>query len=255
MIRLKICLGIFIISALIITGIYIPKIYSIVYDKNSLNQVEYMQMDMDTYEYKSFNSFEDKLSVIASHIAGGVNLSPVQLSVSDSFSNEEVIDNMRLQLQYLYESKLLPTQPEISYDHLQSMELYTIYPNSADMDSLSGITYWKINLNRGDSYDMTVYMDTEFGKIYFLKLSDESIESYYEESSSSYNTVNPSGWEVEFIKYYELSEKNNEYFKRNFSTLALLYIDGYTLECIKNIGKVNDGKAYLFLGLTAFFNE
>jgi hypothetical protein len=245
--RTKIYLGIFTISALIIMGIYLPKLYSIVYDKNSLNQIEYMQADMNIYEYKGFSSFKDKLAVIASHIAGSSEIKPVQLSVSDSFSNEEVIDNMKLQLQNLYESKLLTTLPEINDDDLQSIKLYTIYPDSADMDSLSGITYWKIALNDGNSYDMTVYMDTEFGKIYFSKISTEDLTSDYKERFSA-------DWIDEFMEYYEMSEEKAKYFTKEPLpvSLALLYIDGYTLECARYIGAVENEKDYLFLGFIVF---
>lgn len=245
--HLKVYLGILIMVILIVAGVYIPKLYSIVYDKNSLNQIEYLQMDINTYKYNDTDSFQERLKGIASYTAasgaadGGMN--PIVLSVRDSYFDKDIIDNLQEQLNFFYEMKLLSVSEKISYEDILLMKLCAVYPDSFIEAGTSGITYWNIELNYGESYKMTVNVDTESGKIYFLKMVTK--DAVAEEGISSFKDTQI--WK-KFMHYYGIDESNVEISR----DAIVLYVGSNILECINYTGKTEDRRGYLLLGFSVF---
>lgn len=193
---------------LVVAAMITPRILSVWYDKHTLGQLTYEDMDYEPYRLSPYHSFGDKLEAIAIELAQGTNIYQIKLrEKTDSPNNQELIEVMDKELKALYENGILPQ--EYSVQRIEERSFYQAYvvPVNHEGTLLQGICFWHIVAETEDGYLMLT-MDSSFYKIYAVRM-DYGAERIYdvtkdwiEEQSKDFYLSLTEAW----CKYWELDE-------------------------------------------------
>lgn len=228
------CVGVMFCLALVFPGYYYQH-----YDNNTLNQVTYTDINVNTYE-ASYDSFGEKLRAIARVFSEKKGLQAVRMDeIGFEMSRADLTKIVNKELKKLNEYRVLDHVVKLKEKHMILYERYILYGQSGE-ENFKGISFWKLVYNN-KKRKMTFYLDEEFQKIYFLeyvqKVSKESkkgeqytgatiYDMYGEKTHMFYN------WWDGIVDYYGLSyqDKKLEFLSYEEKMMGEIVFDGrYTL--------------------------
>lgn len=156
------CVGVMFCLALVFPGYYYQH-----YDNNTLNQVTYTDINVNTYE-ASYDSFGEKLRAIARVFSEKKGLQAVRMDeIGFEMSPADLTKIVNKELKKLNEYHVLDHVVKLKRKHMILYERYILYGQSGE-ENFKGISFWKLVYNN-KKRKMTFYLDEEFQKIYFLK--------------------------------------------------------------------------------------
>lgn len=156
------CVGVMFCLALVFPGYYYQH-----YDNNTLNQVTYTDINVNTYE-ASYDSFGEKLRAIARVFSEKKGLQAVRMDeIGFEMSPADLTKIVNKELKKLNEYHVLDHVVKLKRKHMILYERYILYGQSGE-ENFKGISFWKLVYNN-KKRKMTFYLDEEFQKIYFLE--------------------------------------------------------------------------------------
>ena len=167
--------GILCVVSLFGIAMIIPDYYSRLYDRRTLNRIAFTDTRITTYE-ASYDSFREKLHAIAK----GWSQKSSELRAVRTNELEQGMDQDELtkivgdELKKLYEYKIVHKKIKPKKKNLLQCERYTVY-ETKETEGMKGISIWKLVYENGER-TVTVYLDEEYHKIYYLKLAARESE-------------------------------------------------------------------------------
>lgn len=207
-------LGMLLLIVLLVGAFVVPGIINRVYDSRILGQINMQEVSLSTYEL-TYDSFEEKLHTIGRAISEGSTINLIELSEDMSseqtLSDEELTEVVRQEVDILL-NQYLGMDISISSDELWLRRLFTVFGNSSGNTEniLSGIQVYRLNyvVNAGTDKDgviLSLFMDTEFHKIYAFALENGS---YYFAEPFMYRQEEISDI---LVDYWEIEQKHTLY--------------------------------------------
>lgn len=216
-------LGILCVGAVFCLALVFPGYYYEHYDKNTLNQVTYMDIQVNTYEV-SYESFGEKLYAIARAFSEKKGLRAVRMDeIGIEMSQTDLTKIVNQELKKLNECNVMDRSIQFKKKHMILYERYILYGQNSE-ENFKGISIWKL-VYENKKRKMTFYLDEEFQKMYYLEHVQKMPEN---ESSGSYSKKNYSkeiysqtdgyetrmskfyNWWDGMIRYYDLSYQDNK---------------------------------------------
>lgn len=228
------CVGVMFCLALVFPGYYYQH-----YDNNTLNQVTYTDINVNTYE-ASYDSFGEKLRAIARVFSEKKGLQAVRMDeIGFEMSRADLTKIVNKELKKLNEYHVLDHVVKLKKKHMILYERYILYGQSGE-ENFKGISFWKLVYNN-KKRKMTFYLDEEFQKIYYLeyvkKDSKESKKSGQDTEAAIYDMYGEKthmfyNWWDGIVDYYGLSyqDKKLEFLSYEEKMMGEIVFDGrYTL--------------------------
>jgi hypothetical protein len=179
------------VIVLFAAAMWFPEYYSRLYDDQTLDQAEFTDINMSTYE-TSYDCFMGKLYAIAKVWNENAMLSAVRTDELElTMDKSQFAKIVRKEMKELFKLGLLQEQYKPRAKNLTRCERYTIYA-SGDASGMKGISCWKLVFERVKK-SMTVYLDEEYHKIYYVEYwqkaegekGDPIVQDAYGKSSGS----------------------------------------------------------------------
>ena len=213
--------GIACVGIILYAAFAFPKYYCLFRDKNTLDKANYMDISVNTYE-TDYASFPEKIHALArAYYAGDsqqhVPLRAVQVNEPGVGTDQkELTDIVNNEFIKLYKEGILPQKIKANAKKMTLSQRYTIYEANSKKD-FKGISCWKL-VYASKKRIITLYLDEEYHKIYYLKIHRLTIERedmftdwgrnlHYDNISDNYL----SGYQANFdtcweglIRYYDL---------------------------------------------------
>lgn len=172
-------LGILCVCLLFLGATMFPKIYYRFYDNNSFHQITHTNVQLRTYK-TSYNSFEEKLHALAQ----GINLRAVPIrNPNIEKDREKLTEIANQQLKTMKSYYILDDTITLKEKNLTSFERYTIYSSN----NMQSFCCWKL-IYTMSKREITLYIDEEFHKIYFLRIENTKLKKA--NSNTSYAAAN-----------------------------------------------------------------
>lgn len=165
--------GIACVGAILYVAFVFPKYYCQFRDRKTLNKANYMDININTYE-TDYASFPEKIHALArSYYAGdplrGIALRAVLVNEPGAgMDQKELTGIVNNELITLYKEGILPQKIKANAKKLTLSQRYTIYETNPQKD-FKGISCWKL-IYTSKKRIITLYLDEEYHKIYYLKL-------------------------------------------------------------------------------------
>lgn len=160
--------GVLCVVALFAAAMLFPEYYNSLYDQNMLNQPVLTDVTVSTYE-TSYNSFIEKLHALAKVQSKGIRLRAVRTNELElTMDKERLTKIFRKELKKMAEQDVLSLGKKPRVKHLVRYERYTVYAPEDD-EGMKGISCWKL-VYENSRRDITVYLDEEYHKIYYLEI-------------------------------------------------------------------------------------
>ncbi len=161
--------GILCVCLLFLFALLFPKYYYQLYDNKTFNQIATTDIQLRTYE-TSYDSFEEKLHALAKAYMKSNNLRAVPIhDLEIGLNRNELTDIANEQLKQLKKYHILEQNMTLKEKKLKTWERYTIYSNQ----DLQGFSCWLL-IYVTSKKEITLYLDEEFHKIFYLKIRDKS---------------------------------------------------------------------------------
>lgn len=161
-------IGLLCVAALFAAAMLFPEYYNSLYDQNMLNQPVFTDVTVSTYE-TSYDSFIKKLHAMAKVQCKGGRLRAVRTNELElSMDKNQLTKILRKELKKMKEQDVLDLGKKPQVKHLVCHERYTIYAPEDD-EGMKGISCWKL-VYENSRRDITVYLDEEYHKIYYLEI-------------------------------------------------------------------------------------
>lgn len=223
--RLHTAMGIACVLVLFAAALVFPMYYGRIYDKNTLNRISYADVSVSTYE-ASYDSFASKLYALAKAGGGeGQSLRAVRAKELDyGMSREELTRIVNEELQKLNENKVLDAQIKPKKKRMTLCERYTIYAVK-ETDGMKGINCWKL-VYENKKRTITVYLDEEYHKIYFMKIAYRDIYDKASKQAAVYSGVNYYDAGQKGISYEKKAVKMGNYSSATEGVSPVLALDG-----------------------------
>lgn len=165
-------LGVLCVAALFAAAMLFPEYYNRLYDQKTLDQATFTDVNISTYE-TSYDSFVEKLYALAKVQYEGNPLRAVRTSELELTMDKTSLTKIfRKELKKLKQAKVIGLEKKPLAKNLARYERYTIYASNDD-GGMKGISCWKL-VYETSKKDITVYLDEEYHKIYYLKLRYKS---------------------------------------------------------------------------------
>lgn len=208
-------LGILCVSILFLLAMIFPKYYCRFYDNNTLNKVTFTDSKVNTYE-ASYDSFPEKIHAIARARFGNNTLRAVPMNeLGIEMNGSELTSIANRELKKLYQNHVLEKKITLKKKRLTLSERYTIYAQN----NLKGISCWKLVYETAKR-KITLYLDEEFHKIYFL-------EVHYKEPSAKDSSVSNNSDVISYDTYKY--KRVSKYFFTWWSAILHYYnLDSYS---------------------------
>lgn len=165
-------IGILCVGAILCAAFGFPKLYCQYSDKKTLNKLNYMDMSVNTYE-TAYSSFSEKLHAMAhATTSKGSTLQAVQITEPDlETSKKELTDIVNNEFIELYKNNILPKQITVSEKSNSLSMRYTIYETNKN-SNFKATSCWKLEYS-SSKRTVTVYLDEEYHKIYYMKIQQK----------------------------------------------------------------------------------
>lgn len=213
--------GIACVATILCVAFVFPKYYCLFRDKSTLNKANYMDITVNTYE-TDYASFPEKIHALARAYYFGDPLRDVPLRAVQVNEPGAGMDQKKLtkianaEFAKLYKEGVIPQQIKASAKKMTLYQRYTIYETNQKND-FKGISCWKLVFSSKKRI-ITLYLDEEYHKIYYLKLhrlKKERQDKFAAWGSySSYDKITDvyhSGYQANFdacwnglMRYYDL---------------------------------------------------
>lgn len=155
------------IFLLFLCALLVPEIIASVYDSRTLEKAEYLNEEVKTFEV-SFQTFEEKLDALARCSEDGTAIHAVKTEEAEQkLDDGELTDIVAEEFYRLAEYGILELDFTLTPEFLMSREMYSMY-TMEQTDPVQGFYYWRLTYG-DEEKQMTVYLDTEFHKIYFVR--------------------------------------------------------------------------------------
>lgn len=212
-------LGILCVGAMFCLALVFPGYYYEHYDKNTLNQVTYTDINVNTYE-ASYDSFGEKLRAIARVFSEKKGLQAVRMDeIGFEMSRADLTKIVNQELKKLKEHHVLDRSIQFKKKHLILYERYILYGQSG-AENFKGISFWKL-VFENKKRKMTFYLDEEFQKIYNLEhvqkdsIEDKSMKYDKVSQAKSYDEYDKRAagfysWWDGMIAYYDFSYRETK---------------------------------------------
>lgn len=220
-------LGILFVGALFCLAVAFPTYYGMIYDKNTLNKVNYTDIKINTYE-TSYETFPEKIHSFARVYSEEGIIHAIRISEPENWmSRQELTDIANRELRTIKNNDMMGAiQNEkitLKEKKLSVCERYTIY-KTQNQDDLQGISFWKLTYKKAKK-NITLYLDEEFHKIYYLDI--EFKPQKYAKTTSETSAL--SIYNNSVYKYD--AESQNESFYQWWDGIRHYYgIDSYELQ-------------------------
>lgn len=202
-------LGVLCVVALFAAAMLFPEYYNRLYDQKTLDQATFTDISISTYE-TSYDSFIKKLYALAKVQYEGTPLRAVRTNELElTMDKTQLTKIFRKELKKLLKAKVMGLEKKPLAKNLVRYERYTIYASNDD-GGMKGISCWKL-VYETSKKDITVYLDEEYHKIYYLELRYKSYKDKINESSSDYTGSTDAGKPVgmydfamsgDWVKFY-----------------------------------------------------
>lgn len=194
-----------------------PRFIFSVYDKNTLQKKEEIQMEF--HSFKKEKTLEERLYNLALK-----NSDPVRYQLScvlmqeetGRISDEELTQIVLGELNSMKESSILSAYPEIQPQELASRKLYMAYMTDYEEKISQGsIAFWKLSYERQDGddwYSLELVLDMEYHKLYAVRLFDaeltkeQSSRKQYKKVLKEFDIENKWVFIERLMNYYKLRE-------------------------------------------------
>ncbi len=164
--------GVIGVMVLFAAAMWFPEYYSRLYDDRTLDQAEFTDINMSTYE-TSYDCFMEKLYAIAKAWNENTMLSAVRTDELElTMDKSQFTKIVRKEMKELFKLGLLREEYKPKSKNLARCERYTIYA-SKDASGMKGISCWKLVFEQSKK-SMTVYLDEEYHKIYYVEYSGKA---------------------------------------------------------------------------------
>lgn len=217
-------LGILLVAALFCLAIAFPTYYSMLYDKNTLNKLNYKDIVVNTYE-TSYETFPDKLRSFARVYGEEGKIHAIRIGKPEIWMDkQELTEIANRELEVMKNNGMLTSilseNIALKAKKLSVCERYTIYKTQSE-DDLQGISFWKL-VYKKPKKTITLYLDEEFHKVYYLdimfkqKLDPKTSSTHgtsYSDSNNQIDTIFYDWWNGIYHYYgidaYELQSSTN----------------------------------------------
>lgn len=208
------------LALLFAAALLMPELYFNYYDRKKEDQISYLDMEVDTFRVQ-YDSFEEKLLQLAENEKDGMVLEAALIrEVTDEETKKELLSAMNRELNKMWwldgiwQTDLGSVDEWfLSPEEVISCKLYTAYPAEEDSSQYQGISFWSIECRGEDTKPaMKVLLDTEFQKIYSMKIEEISENDFRKQMEEYYGMENwsPEEWYYIWLDgitdYYELAD-------------------------------------------------
>lgn len=167
----------FVALGMMIFAIFTPKLYSGVWDQKLEHKVGYEDMELTAYQVP-YDSFYQKLYVIAVCKYKGYSLKTVKVKeIGESLSDEELTKLIQDELGGFREQRVFSNKVNISTEQLLAREKYTLY-DAKGSGGFNAVQFLKV-VYQLESGTITVYLDSEFHKIYDMEIQTQGSIYHY----------------------------------------------------------------------------
>jgi len=229
--------GILCVCFLFLFALLFPKYYYQLYDNRTFNQIATTDIQLRTYE-TSYDSFEEKLHALAKAHMKNNNLRAVPIhDLEIGLNGNKLTDIANEQLKQLKKYHVLEQNITLKKKKLKTWERYTIYSNQ----DLQGFSCWLL-IYVTSKKEITLYLDEEFHKIFFLKIKEKSAKeivnsdttpnvaysssiSYYPTTKDKMNQKQFYTWWNGMIQYYGLDSRDFLFYPNSESLYGELEFD------------------------------
>lgn len=155
---------------LVAVALLAPQISSSWYDRQTLGQLSYENMDYEPYEISPYHSFADKMKAIADGLYGGSSLYRVKLKERvGAPDNQELVEIVNEELKALYGKGIIPQ--EWSIQELGERNFYQMYVIPEDNEEIpfQDLCYWYITAETEEGSVMLT-MDSSYYKVFAVRM-------------------------------------------------------------------------------------
>lgn len=152
-------LGILFVGALFCLAVAFPTYYGILYDKNTLNKVNYTDIKINTYE-TSYETFPEKIRSFARAYTENGKIRTIRINEPENMmSRRELTDIANRELETIKNNVMMDAiqndNISLKTKKLSVFERYTIYGTQSE-DDLQGISFWKLVYKKAKKDDYPV---------------------------------------------------------------------------------------------------
>ncbi len=202
-------------GAAILASWQLPRFVFAVYDRNTLQKKEEVQMEL--YAFEKERTWDERLYSLALRSSDPLrySISSVMMKTeNDMLTGEELTNIVNEELKSFSECDIRFSYPVIQAQDLVSRELYMAYITDNEKKASEGsIAFWKLTYE-GQSqdgwYHLELALDMEYHKLYAIRLSDELVTDIKEIQNKHryYHYQEESAVLMEALTaYYQLPEK------------------------------------------------
>ncbi len=165
--------GIACVGTILYAAFAFPQYYCRFRDKNTLNNANYMDINVNTYE-TDYASFPEKIHALARAYYAGAPLGDMPLRAVQvnepgvGMDQKELTSIVNDEFMTLYKEGSLPQKLKANAKKMTLSQRYTIYEANPKND-FKGISCWKL-IYASKKRTITLYLDEEYHKIYYLKI-------------------------------------------------------------------------------------
>lgn len=196
-------LGILFVGALFCLAVTFPTYYSILYDKNTLNKINYTDIKINTYE-TSYETFPEKIRSFAQAYTENGKIHAIRISGPENWmGKQELTAIANRELETIRNNSMTRAiqdeEIKLKEKKLSAFERYTIYQTQGE-DDLQGISFWKL-IYKMAKKTVTLYLDEEFHKIYYLDIMYK--HKAVSKAATAYTPYDYDTLETSFYEWWE----------------------------------------------------
>jgi len=158
---------------LLVFALLVPYAADCWYDRKTLGQQAYVEMEYEPYEISYYGSFEDKLDAITACIEAGAVPYAVTLEEGEDAPDDETLaEAANEELQALYQNGILSGKVEVeAFQDRLFYEMYVVPQKDAAV-SLQDVCFWTLTAKTHDGW-IAIALDSEFHKIYWITVQSD----------------------------------------------------------------------------------